>query len=239
MNTFNSTIQHNLNIGLTNAINQIWHLENLIAIAERKEPGLLSIAESSLSVIETLKKLQDSLSLIEPEGEQPNEAMYKALKNLTFTANKLWDDAKPIKDGPAMKVTHPIIIQAEHVLEKYAPVTLSEASNHSFQQGVEIPEKLVKCPDCFGDGKETCHNPDHGFLRGISGVVGANESACPGCGHSEDHKPVTYKDGKYYHKSCEMCEGSGRVTMERYNAYVDEFVDEKHREELAEICLGE
>jgi len=25
------------------------------------------------------------------------------------------------------------------------------------------------CPDCGGDGKETCHNPDHGFIHGMMG----------------------------------------------------------------------
>ena len=48
---------------------------------------------------------------------------------------------------------------------------------------------VVLCPDCFGDGIETCHNPDHGFLSSVLGAFyGANESACPCCGHSSDHK---------------------------------------------------
>ena len=44
--------------------------------------------------------------------------MLKALKDLIFTASKLWDDAKPIKDTQAMRVTHPIIEEAKSVVFK-------------------------------------------------------------------------------------------------------------------------
>lgn len=135
-NTFDLTIKHNLEVGLTNAINQINHLNIAVLMACGYKESKLT--ECSAAVIEQLKNSLEMLSLIEPEGEQPNAEMYEALKDLTFTANKLWDEVKPIKDGPSMKVTHPIITQAEYVLGKYAPVTLSEASNHSFQQAVEI-----------------------------------------------------------------------------------------------------
>jgi len=48
---------------------------------------------------------------------------------------------------------------------------------------------LYKCPSCGGDGIETCHNPDHRFLAAMDGsMLNANESACPCCGHREDHK---------------------------------------------------
>jgi len=29
-----------------------------------------------------------------------------------------------------------------------------------------------KCPACNGDGKETCNNPDHGFISFIGGELG-------------------------------------------------------------------
>ena len=44
--------------------------------------------------------------------------MFEALKDLIFTASKLWDDAKPIKDTQAMIVTHPIIEEAKSVVCK-------------------------------------------------------------------------------------------------------------------------
>lgn len=87
----------------------------------------------------------------------------------------------------------------------------------------------VLCPDCFGDGIETCHNPDHGFLSSVLGAVyGANESACPCCGHSSDHK----MKGK-----CYTCNGTGQVSKENYDKYLDEFVDEDDRYIVDEHCL--
>ena len=89
-------------------------------------------------------------------------------------------------------------------------------------------KNLVKviCPDCLGDGVETCHNPDHGFLSLLGSVQRANESACPCCGHNPNHK----MKGK-----CETCGGTGQVSKEDYEKYIDEFVDD--REELDEYCL--
>lgn len=92
-----------------------------------------------------------------------------------------------------------------------------------------MEETKIKCPDCFGDGIETCHNPDHGFLFGVMSIVGANESACPCCGHSEDRK----MKGK-----CETCKGIGVVSKIEYDAYVDEFVPEKDRDCVNEHCLN-
>ncbi len=40
----------------------------------------------------------------------------KGLGDLIFTASKLWDDAKPIKDTDIMKVTHPTIESAKQLL---------------------------------------------------------------------------------------------------------------------------
>lgn len=88
---------------------------------------------------------------------------------------------------------------------------------------------VVLCPDCFGDGIETCHNPDHGFLSGVLGAVcGANESACPCCGHSSDHK----MKGK-----CGTCKGTGQVSKEEYDKYLDEFVNEDDIDVVNEHCL--
>ena len=87
----------------------------------------------------------------------------------------------------------------------------------------------IKCPDCLGDGIETCHNPDHGFLSGIvNQFYSANESACPCCGHNPEHK----MKGK-----CDTCSGTGNVTKEQFDSYVDEFLPEHvDLEYLQEIC---
>ena len=99
---------------------------------------------------------------------------------------------------------------------------------------------LVKCPDCFGDGIETCHNPDHGFLSQCLGpVVGANESACPCCVHSQDYKMRNYnmKTGKYENNICETCSGSGKISMGLYMDFLDENIPHDDQDEVNEICL--
>jgi len=88
---------------------------------------------------------------------------------------------------------------------------------------------MVICPDCFGDGIETCHNPDHGFLSGIMSIVGANESACPCCGHRSDHKMKGV---------CETCKGAGNVTKEEYEFYLNNYVPEHEIDNVNEQCLN-
>jgi hypothetical protein len=66
-----------------------------------------------------------------------------------------------------------------------------------------LMKKLVCCPSCDGDGKETCHNPDHGFIS----AMGWNEIGrlgCPACGHHPEHK--IHNGG-----NCELCSGAGEV----------------------------
>lgn len=78
----------------------------------------------------------------------------------------------------------------------------------------EKRKERYTCPDCCGDGIETCHNPDHGFLGMIGYVKGnANESACPCCGHSQDHKMKGV---------CETCNGKGTVNKATCEKYIDE-----------------
>jgi len=57
-----------------------------------------------------------------------------------------------------------------------------------------------KCETCDGDGIERCTNPDHGFLNALS-FRGANESACPCCGHNDEYKILGCK--------CPDCDGTG------------------------------
>ena len=63
---------------------------------------------------------------------------------------------------------------------------------------------LFTCPDCFGDGKETCHNPDHGFIDAIGGETG--RLGCPVCGHDPNHK---VRGGA----ACDTCDGVGAVSL--------------------------
>lgn len=75
---------------------------------------------------------------------------------------------------------------------------------------------LVTCPCCNGDGKETCHNPDHGFISMMSwhdiGRLG-----CPVCGHHDHHKVGSKKPGGS--DPCEECDGAGQVTEEKAQAF--------------------
>ena len=89
---------------------------------------------------------------------------------------------------------------------------------------------IVLCPDCLGDGVETCHNPDHGFFYLISSAgYSANKSACPCCGHNPTHKMKGI---------CDTCAGTGKVSMQKYDAYIDEFVDNSYIiDELNKICI--
>ena len=63
----------------------------------------------------------------------------------------------------------------------------------------------VGCQDCGGDGRETCNNPDHGFILCSSGDIG--RLGCPVCGHDPKHK---VPGGG----SCETCNGTGLVDDE-------------------------
>ena len=67
----------------------------------------------------------------------------------------------------------------------------------------------MKCPDCFGDGVETCHNPDHSFIGSLT--CARPEDRCPCCGFDPKHKMGGV---------CETCNGSGDVTKEEFNAYL-------------------
>ena len=63
---------------------------------------------------------------------------------------------------------------------------------------------ICTCPECGGDGKETCNNPDHGFIVAVGGDIG--RLGCPVCGHDPSHKVP--KGGV-----CEVCAGTGHVTL--------------------------
>jgi hypothetical protein len=71
------------------------------------------------------------------------------------------------------------------------------------------------CPECGGDGKETCTNPDHGFISAL-GWHDIGRIGCPCCGHDPDHK--VYNGGK-----CEVCDGNGKVTMKEAEDYIAQY----------------
>lgn len=61
----------------------------------------------------------------------------------------------------------------------------------------------VLCPNCGGDGKETCHNPDHGFLSAMS-FTDLGRIGCPVCGHDPLGKVLGGG-------CCETCNGEREV----------------------------
>ena len=77
------------------------------------------------------------------------------------------------------------------------------------------PLLYAVCPECGGDGKETCTNPDHGLISSLSfhdiGRIG-----CPCCGHDEDHKVANGGE-------CEVCEGKGKVIMKEAEDCVTQY----------------
>jgi RecJ-like exonuclease len=58
------------------------------------------------------------------------------------------------------------------------------------------------CPECGGDGVETCTNPDHGFIEGVGGEL--SRLGCPVCGHDPDFKVQG--------STCPACKGTGKVS---------------------------
>ncbi|MBD2803056.1 hypothetical protein ID854_22070 [Xenorhabdus sp. M] len=88
---------------------------------------------------------------------------------------------------------------------------------------------MAICPECCGDGKETCNNPDHGFISALS-FHDTGRLGCPGCGHDEFHKVKNGGD-------CEVCQGSGEVTERLFQAYCKryDFDYHEHIENVIEI----
>jgi len=85
------------------------------------------------------------------------------------------------------------------------------------------------CPECGGDGKETCTNPDHGLISALSwhdiGRIG-----CPCCGHDPDHKVPNGGE-------CEACGGTGKMTMKDAEEYVSGYDYEIGIQPLGANCI--
>lgn len=74
-------------------------------------------------------------------------------------------------------------------------------------------KELYICPCCNGDGKETCTNPDHGFIEAMPGEI--SRLGCPVCGHDPNHK---VKNGG----PCITCDGDRTVTLSQYNEFCEQ-----------------
>lgn len=68
---------------------------------------------------------------------------------------------------------------------------------------------VCTCPECGGDGVETCTNPDHGFINGVGGEIG--RLGCPGCIRGNPKHPG---------QPCLECDGAGVVTFEAAKDYL-------------------
>ena len=79
----------------------------------------------------------------------------------------------------------------------------------------ELVEKHCMCFVCGGDGKETCTNPDHGFISMLS-FHDVGRLGCPCCGHDPNHK---IKNGG----NCECCNGLGKLTETQFNQQAYEY----------------
>jgi len=79
------------------------------------------------------------------QPERTDEKIKKALENLIFTAGKLWDEVKPIKDTEIRAVTHPIIEEAKIVL---ASLTLQaqQPSDDNIEKWMDTEYPLYKYP---------------------------------------------------------------------------------------------
>lgn len=76
-------------------------------------------------------------------------------------------------------------------------------------------EKEYTCFVCGGDGKETCTNPDHGFISTLS-FHDIWPLGCPVCGHDPDHKVKGGGD-------CDCCNGTGKLSLNDFQKRSEEY----------------
>lgn len=109
-------VKHNIEAGKDDAwtVEEISHLVERVSAQENKEllEKLLEASANYNWQAKVNRKQKEQLDELNKE----NGELREALSNLIFTAQKLWDDAKPIKDTPAMTATHPIIEEAKAAL---------------------------------------------------------------------------------------------------------------------------
>jgi hypothetical protein len=90
-----------------------------------------------------------------------------------------------------------------------------KSQKESIMKMIESKRKEV-CPDCGGDGKETCNNPDHGGYEAELFGPDNGRIGCPVCGHDPKHKVPNGGD-------CESCGGTGKTSN-------DNLIDDIKRE---------
>lgn len=72
----------------------------------------------------------------------------------------------------------------------------------------------TECQACGGDGKETCNNPDHGFIESMGALGDIGRLGCPVCGHDPKYKVINGGE-------CDDCNGSG-VDLQKLADFVTE-----------------
>lgn len=105
---------------------------------------------------------------------------------------------------------HLASLQSIPVLKKY----LSSFTDGKIYNEYEF-EIVFICPLCGGDGKETCSNPDHGFINALS-FHDIGRLGCPVCGHDENHKVKNGGD-------CDVCGGSGNINCNQLDSFLKEY----------------
>lgn len=89
---------------------------------------------------------------------------------------------------------------------------LSVEQLQQFKDGTK--DQMYVCPCCKGDGKETCTNPDHGFIDSIP-FTEIGRLGCPVCGHDPKYK---VKNGG----PCTTCDGVGKVQIDKFKEFCNE-----------------
>lgn len=133
-----------------------------------------------------------------------------------------------ITDGPRAGYIAGATAENERAFEMYKLLVLLRQYHYEAREGRELnhdaiigkiethlqqwkgEKELLKCPCCKGDGRETCTNPDHGFIEAMPGEIG--RLGCPVCGHDPNHK---VKNGG----QCEVCNGTGKVNKDQFNQF--------------------
>ena len=91
-------------------------LRTITEKVNEQEWGETLSMEEVEAVLKVIESIEPCATSSENYWKQRCEAAEDGLRNLIFTAQKLWDDAKPIKDTGIMKVTHPTIESAKQLL---------------------------------------------------------------------------------------------------------------------------
>lgn len=106
-----------------NLRNEIEEIVNQVATLTEDNAKLKAKIETMNNVLlGEVGKLADAMNDVDRLTEE-NKKLREALKDLIFTASKLWDDNKPLKDTEMFTVTHPIIENAKIILHSDQPKT--------------------------------------------------------------------------------------------------------------------